>query len=95
MRSGARCRGDAPVTLHDGIVASGGSPGWEADGRAIRLIRPDPGIPIDTSRWPATVPAVEQVLDEGLPLAPGLTVLVGENGSGKSTLVEMLAEACA
>jgi predicted ATPase len=37
---------------------------------------------------------VEQVLSEGMPLAPGLTVLVGENGSGKSTLVEMLAEAC-
>jgi predicted ATPase len=30
---------------------------------------------------------------EGLELAPGITVLVGENGSGKSTVVEMLAEA--
>jgi predicted ATPase len=37
---------------------------------------------------------VEQLLCEGLELAPGLTVLVGENGSGKSTLVELLAEAC-
>jgi predicted ATPase len=34
------------------------------------------------------------LLCEGLALASGLTVLVGENGSGKSTLVELLAEAC-
>ena len=34
------------------------------------------------------------MLCEGLELAPGVTVLVGENGSGKSTVVEMLAEAC-
>jgi predicted ATPase len=74
-------------------VASSGSPGWEADDRAVRLIRHDPGSPVDTSRWPATVPAVEQLLCEGLELPPGLTVLVGENGSGKSTVVEMLAEA--
>jgi predicted ATPase len=39
------------------------------------------------------VPAIAQVLRDGLRLAAGLTVLVGENGSGKSTLVEMLAEA--
>jgi predicted ATPase len=40
------------------------------------------------------VPAVAQILRDGLELEPGLTVLVGENGSGKSTVVEMLAEAC-
>jgi predicted ATPase len=71
----------------------GDSPGWAADGRAVRLIRHDPGSPVDTSRWPATVPAVEQMLREGLELPPGVTVLIGENGSGKSTMVEMLAEA--
>ena len=75
-------------------MASGTGTGGLADSRAIRLIRHDPGRPIDTSRWPATVPAVEQLLCEGLELAPGLTVLVGENGSGKSTIVEMVAEAC-
>lgn len=75
-------------------MASDAGPGWQADSRAIRLIRHDPGIPVDTSRWPATVPAVEQLLCEGLELPPGLTVLVGENGSGKSTVVEMLAQAC-
>ena len=39
------------------------------------------------------VPAVAQLLREGLELPAGLTVLVGENGSGKSTVVEALAEA--
>ena len=72
----------------------GDSPRWVSDGRAVRLVRHDPGSPIDASRWPATVPAVEQLLGEGLELPPGLTVLVGENGSGKSTVMEMLAEAC-
>lgn len=64
-----------------------------ADSRAIRQVRHDAGSPVDTSRWPATIPAVEQMLCEGLELPPGLTVLVGENGSGKSTIVELLAEA--
>ncbi|WP_245971773.1 AAA family ATPase [Solirubrobacter pauli] len=41
--------------------------------------------------WPWTIPALAQ-LDE-LPLAPGVTFLVGENGSGKSTLVEGIAVA--
>jgi predicted ATPase len=59
----------------------------------IRAIRPDTEG-VDVTSWPATVPAIEQVLAEGLEFAPGLTVLVGENGSGKSTFVEMLAEAC-
>ncbi|MEY8565929.1 AAA family ATPase [Corynebacteriaceae bacterium 7-707] len=48
--------------------------------------------PADRSAWPATVPAVRDVLDNGLDLSR-LTVLVGENGSGKSTLVEAVAEA--
>jgi predicted ATPase len=39
------------------------------------------------------VPAVARLLREGLELAPGITILVGENGSGKSTVVEMMAEA--
>ena len=63
-------------------------------GGSITAIRRDPGSPVDTGSWPATVPAVAQILRDGLKLQPGLTVLIGENGSGKSTLVEMLAEAC-
>lgn len=39
------------------------------------------------------MPAAAQLLREGLELAPGITILVGENGSGKSTVVEMMAEA--
>ena len=75
-------------------MGSDGGPAWETDTRAIRAVRAEPGTPVDISRWPATVPAAEQLLCEGLEFPPGLTVLVGEIGSGKSTLVEMLAEAC-
>ncbi|MGN6610014.1 MAG: AAA family ATPase [Jatrophihabitans sp.] len=50
----------------------------------------DPDDPPRPERWPCTIPAVQQLLDDGLELAP-LTVLVGENGSGKSTLVEAIA----
>jgi predicted ATPase len=85
---------EPPAARHDGRVVSGGDPGWQADSRAVRLVRHDPGVPVDVSTWPGTVPAVEQVLCEGLELPAGVTVLVGENGSGKSTVVEMLAEAC-
>ena len=64
------------------------------DGRAVRALRGDPGNPADRDSWPATVPAVAQILADGLELAAGQTVLIGENGSGKSTVVETLAEAC-
>jgi hypothetical protein len=70
------------VIRHDGHVASGTGAGGLADSRVIRLTRHEAGRPVDTSRWPATVPAVEQLLCEGLELPPGLTVLVGENGDG-------------
>ena len=43
--------------------------------------------------WPMTVPAVSQLVAEGLELAKGVTFLVGENGSGKSTIVEAIAMA--
>jgi len=57
------------------------------------MFRASPAMPADPSRWPASVPAVAQILRDGLELPGGLTVLVGENGSGKPTVVEMLAEA--
>ena len=50
------------------------------------------GERLDRAAWPATVPAVAQVLDEGLELGAA-TVLVGANGTGKSTLVEAIAAA--
>jgi predicted ATPase len=56
----------------------------------VRAIREREGDQLDRSAWPATLPAVRQLLDDGLELGP-LTVLVGENGSGKSTIVEALA----
>jgi predicted ATPase len=61
------------------------------DHRPVRRIEGLEDVQYDT--WPATVPAVAQVLRDGLDLAPGVTFLVGENGSGKSTLLEGLAGA--
>ena len=65
----------------------------EFDARPVRAFLPGPGLQVDESAWPASVPAMAQLLREGLELPAGLTVLVGENGSGKSTVVESLAEA--
>lgn len=53
------------------------------------LRRPDATPP--SSVWPLTVPAVEQLLADGLEPSPGVTFLVGENGSGKSTVIEGIA----
>lgn len=57
-------------------------------GLPVRRVRGVPG-PVPTA-WPATIPAVQSVLEEGLELGR-LTILVGENGAGKSTLVEGIA----
>ena len=65
----------------------------EFDARPVRAFLPGPDLRVDESVWPASVPALAQVLRDGLELPAGLTVLVGENGSGKSTVVETLAEA--
>jgi len=56
-------------------------------------ITADPDRPLPPDEWPASIPAVAQILREGLTPAKGVTFLVGENGSGKSTLVEAVAMA--
>lgn len=54
-------------------------------------VRPNDDAPTPSSAWPTSIPAVAQVLREGIDLSPGVTFLVGENGSGKSTIVEGVA----
>lgn len=53
--------------------------------------RPDAEVP--EGEWPTTVPAVAELLANGIEFSPGVTFLVGENGSGKSTVIEAIAEA--
>jgi predicted ATPase len=65
----------------------------EFDARPVRAFLPGPDVRVDETVWPASVPALAQVLRDGIEVPAGLTVLVGENGSGKSTVVETLAEA--
>ncbi|MCS7481123.1 AAA family ATPase [Umezawaea endophytica] len=61
-------------------------------GHFVRQVRVEPLA--DTGRYPFTLPAVRDLVANGLELAPGVTFLVGENGSGKSTLTEAMAVAC-
>ncbi|WP_285245086.1 AAA family ATPase [Pseudarthrobacter sp. fls2-241-R2A-127] len=56
----------------------------------VRRLAEDPSNVLDRSRWPAALPPVAQILNQGLDLGPA-TILVGENGSGKSTVVEAVA----
>ncbi|WP_375431411.1 AAA family ATPase [uncultured Friedmanniella sp.] len=70
-----------------------GGRGWPHERRPVRWIGPSTSAPTGRSSWPASVPAVGQLLEDGLELPAGVTFLVGENGSGKSTLVEGVAGA--
>ena len=68
---------------------------WEP-GRMLRQhpvvsVHPHDDAPEPSERWPTSIPAVAQLLRDGLALSPGVTFLVGENGSGKSTIVEAIA----
>jgi predicted ATPase len=58
----------------------------------VRRVAAAEGIRV-SGRWPHTIPAVRQLLTDGLDLDGGVTFLVGENGAGKSTLVEGIAVA--
>ncbi|HXB47211.1 MAG TPA: ABC transporter [Streptosporangiaceae bacterium] len=75
-------------------MESRGSPNQPPDRRVFRRVHRYGGSEVDPSRWPATVPAVAQILADGLDLPAGVTVLTGENGVGKSAVVELIAEAC-
>lgn len=71
-------------------------PFWDPKSRRRRqqpvvAVRPNDDAPIPGAQWPTSIPAVAQVLREGIDLDPGVTFLVGENGSGKSTIVEGVA----
>jgi predicted ATPase len=57
----------------------------------VRRVEPRADHDLAADHYPAVIPAVAQVLADGLDLEPGVTFLVGENGSGKSTLVEAVA----
>jgi predicted ATPase len=79
-----RARDAAPPPYADGVS--------HAPDVIVRRVERAPEAAVDRSQWPATVPAVSALLDDGIDLSP-LTVLVGENGSGTSTIVEALAMA--
>lgn len=63
------------------------------DRRPVRRVMVDVEAPVEGGGWGASIPAVAQVLHDGLELPAGVTLLIGENGSGKSTLVEAVAMA--
>lgn len=63
------------------------------DRRPVRRVVPVEGTGVDRRAWPASIPAVAQLLRDGLELPSGVTLLVGENGTGKSTVVEAVAMA--
>ena len=71
-------------------------PFWDPSSRRRRqqpvvAVHPADDAPAPGGEWPQNIPAVAQVLREGIELDPGITFLVGENGSGKSTIVEGIA----
>ncbi|MCK2035706.1 AAA family ATPase [Microbacterium sp. SSW1-49] len=71
-------------------------PFWDPKSRRRRqqpvvAVQPTDDAPTPGAQWPTSIPAVAQVLRDGIDLDPGVTFLVGENGSGKSTIVEGVA----
>lgn len=68
---------------------------WALDPRPVRSVRGRTRRNHSTEHadWAYTLPAVQQLLEQGLDLEPGVTLLVGDNGAGKSTIVEAVAMA--
>jgi hypothetical protein len=50
----------------------------EFDARPVRAFLPGPGARADEPAWPASVPAMAQLLRDGLELPTGLTVVRGQ-----------------
>ncbi len=69
-----------------------GDSDWWLQRHPVRRVQAVPDVDRDQTAWPFRIPAVAQLLDEGLDLGP-VTVLVGGNGQGKSTIVEAFAVA--
>jgi predicted ATPase len=63
-------------------------------GAPLRRIEVDRGK-VRMEKWPFTIPAIHELVENGFEPAAGLTVFIGENGSGKSTIVEAIAAAWA
>lgn len=56
-----------------------------------RIYVPD-ALVTELTTWPWSIPAVRDLVGDGVALSAPVTFLVGENGSGKSTIVEAVAE---
>lgn len=67
-----------------------GESDWLLQRHPVRRVQAVPTLERDEEAWPFTIPAVAQLLRDGLDFGPA-TVLVGGNGQGKSTIVEALA----
>jgi predicted ATPase len=67
--------------------------GTDVPRHPVRRVEARQGHSLAPDTYPASIPAVGQLVSDGLDLGPGVTFLVGENGSGKSTLVEAIATA--
>jgi predicted ATPase len=62
-------------------------------GRAVlRRVSVDPEATPGVAGWCRAIPAIAQLIEDGVDLDPRVTVVVGENGSGKSTFVEAVAQ---
>lgn len=66
-------------------------PGRPRRQHPILSVHPHDDAPEPGTLWPTSIPAVAQLLRDGIEFSPGVTFLVGENGSGKSTIVEGIA----
>jgi hypothetical protein len=52
------------------------------DARPVRAFLPAAGLQVDEAVWPASVPALAQLLREGLEVPAGLTVLMERTAQG-------------